>query len=180
MWDVLRAMGLFVLAGVAEIGGGWLMWRVAAGREAGLVWGGRHGARPSSFCYGVIPHCQTALRSGFTRYTADSSSCWPSSGAGCSTATSPRSQRRDRCGDGISRRLLLIMYWPLAFRWNRRPIRFRRVAFLRMPTLGRPASLPPLPRRRTDANAKSEPDSARRGTRTPASLHPSSRTPSAT
>jgi small multidrug resistance family-3 protein len=55
MLDVLRALGLFVLAGLAEIGGGWLVWqwlRAGRGPLLGLVGGA------VLVLYGVIPTWQ--------------------------------------------------------------------------------------------------------------------------
>jgi len=52
---IVRSLGLFVLAGLCEIGGGWLMWKaLREGRP--LVWGLLGGA--VLVLYGVIPTLQ--------------------------------------------------------------------------------------------------------------------------
>jgi small multidrug resistance family-3 protein len=53
--DVVRAVGLFALAGVAEIGGGYLMWRWL--RADAAIWVGVVGAMVIVL-YGVIPTLQ--------------------------------------------------------------------------------------------------------------------------
>jgi small multidrug resistance family-3 protein len=53
--NTLRAIGLFVAAGLAEIGGGYLVWRWL--REGAPVWVGAIGAIVL-VCYGVIPTLQ--------------------------------------------------------------------------------------------------------------------------
>ena len=71
--EVARALGLFGLAGLAEIGGGWLVWRWlrdGAGWVLGLV-----GALVL-VAYGVIPTLRRETRSGgSTPPTAGCSSC---------------------------------------------------------------------------------------------------------
>jgi small multidrug resistance family-3 protein len=52
----IRSMILFVLAGLAEIGGGWLVWQWL--REHKSVWWGVLGG-VILFAYGVIPTWQT-------------------------------------------------------------------------------------------------------------------------
>jgi small multidrug resistance family-3 protein len=53
--DVLRSVVLFVVAGVCEIGGGYLVWQwLRNGR--GLLWGGLGAV--VLFLYGVIPTLQ--------------------------------------------------------------------------------------------------------------------------
>jgi small multidrug resistance family-3 protein len=52
---VVRAMVLFILAGLAEIGGGWLVWQWL--REGKGVWLGMAGGAVL-FAYGVIPTLQ--------------------------------------------------------------------------------------------------------------------------
>jgi hypothetical protein len=54
--DILRAMLLFILAGLAEIGGGWLVWQWLR-TGWGLSWGLLGGA--VLFLYGVLPTLQT-------------------------------------------------------------------------------------------------------------------------
>ncbi len=53
--NTLRAIGLFVAAGLAEIGGGYLIWRWL--REGAPIWVGVAGAIVL-VCYGVIPTLQ--------------------------------------------------------------------------------------------------------------------------
>jgi small multidrug resistance family-3 protein len=53
--QILRAIGLFFAAGVAEIGGGYLVWRWL--REGGGWWLGLIGAAVL-VAYGVIPTVQ--------------------------------------------------------------------------------------------------------------------------
>ena len=58
---VLRSLALFVLAGLAEIGGGWLVWqwlREGRGLAVGLMGGA------VLFLYGVIPTFQTEAAFG--------------------------------------------------------------------------------------------------------------------
>jgi small multidrug resistance family-3 protein len=52
---ILRALALFILAGLAEIGGGWLVWQWL--REGRAVWLGVIGG-VVLFTYGVIPTLQ--------------------------------------------------------------------------------------------------------------------------
>lgn len=55
MWPYLRTILLFILAGLAEIGGGWLVWqwlRNGKGLQLGLLGGA------VLFTYGVIPTLQ--------------------------------------------------------------------------------------------------------------------------
>lgn len=55
MADIFRALLLFILAGLAEIGGGWLVWQwLRAGKG---LWVGIAGAAVL-FAYGVIPTLQ--------------------------------------------------------------------------------------------------------------------------
>jgi small multidrug resistance family-3 protein len=63
--SVTRAIVLFVLAGLAEIGGGYLMWRWL--REGAAVWVGLVGALVI-VSYGVIPTWQQGA--GFGRVYA--------------------------------------------------------------------------------------------------------------
>ena len=61
MMIVVRSLALFVLAGLAEIGGGWLVWqwlREGRGLAVGLVGGA------VLFLYGVIPTFQTEAAFG--------------------------------------------------------------------------------------------------------------------
>ncbi|MGH9224081.1 MAG: YnfA family protein [Acidimicrobiales bacterium] len=53
--EVARSVGLFALAGLAEIGGGYLVWRWL--RHDAAVWVGVAGAL-ALFAYGVIPTLQ--------------------------------------------------------------------------------------------------------------------------
>jgi small multidrug resistance family-3 protein len=62
--EILRAIGLFILAGLAEIGGGYLVWRWL--REGAPWWAGVIGA-VVLIGYGVIP---TLQRSDFGRVYA--------------------------------------------------------------------------------------------------------------
>jgi small multidrug resistance family-3 protein len=55
MTEILRALLLFVLAGVAEIGGGWLVWQWL--REGKGLWPGVLGGMVL-FAYGVLPTLQ--------------------------------------------------------------------------------------------------------------------------
>ncbi len=65
---VARAVGLFLLAGVAEIGGGYLVWRWL--REGAPLWSGLLGALVL-VAYGVIPTLQSdAGGAGFGRVYA--------------------------------------------------------------------------------------------------------------
>lgn len=54
--DILRTVLLFVLAGLAEIGGGWLVWQWLR-TNWGFHWGLLGGA--ILFLYGVLPTLQT-------------------------------------------------------------------------------------------------------------------------
>lgn len=55
MVEIVRSLVLFVIAGLAEIGGGWLVWQwLREGRS--LAWGVVGGA--VLFLYGVIPTLQ--------------------------------------------------------------------------------------------------------------------------
>ena len=54
--DILRAILLFILAGLAEIAGGWLVWQWLR-TGWGLSWGLLGGA--VLFLYGVLPTLQT-------------------------------------------------------------------------------------------------------------------------
>lgn len=57
MLSVLRSVSLFVIAGVCEIGGGWLVWQwLREGRPS--WWGGIGGL--VLILYGIIPTLQTA------------------------------------------------------------------------------------------------------------------------
>jgi len=61
MLIVARSLALFVLAGLAEIGGGWLVWqwlREGRGLAVGLMGGA------ILFLYGVIPTFQTEAAFG--------------------------------------------------------------------------------------------------------------------
>ena len=54
-WDVARTIALYVVAGLAEIGGGWAIWQwLRAGK--GLVWGIAGGL--VLVLYGIIPTLQ--------------------------------------------------------------------------------------------------------------------------
>jgi small multidrug resistance family-3 protein len=53
--DYLRTLGLFVVAGLAEIGGGWLVWKWL--RDGKSLWIGLLGGA-ILFAYGVIPTLQ--------------------------------------------------------------------------------------------------------------------------
>ncbi len=56
MLEVARTLGLFVLAGLCEIGGGYLVWQwLRSGRE---VWFGLFGAGVLVL-YGIVPTLQT-------------------------------------------------------------------------------------------------------------------------
>lgn len=55
--DTARSLGLFALAGLAEIGGGYLVWRWV--RDDAAVWVGLAGAA-TLVLYGVIPTLQKA------------------------------------------------------------------------------------------------------------------------
>jgi small multidrug resistance family-3 protein len=55
MLDILRTILLFILAGLAEIGGGWLVWQWLR-TGWGLSWGLAGGA--ILFLYGVLPTLQ--------------------------------------------------------------------------------------------------------------------------
>ncbi len=55
--EVVRAVGLFTLAGLAEIGGGWLVWRWL--RDGRPWWWGLLGAL-ALVSYGVIPTLQAS------------------------------------------------------------------------------------------------------------------------
>jgi small multidrug resistance family-3 protein len=61
----LRSLGLFLLAGIAEIGGGYLIWRWL--REGASAWVGGIGA-VVLIAYGVIPTLQRGA--GFGRVYA--------------------------------------------------------------------------------------------------------------
>jgi small multidrug resistance family-3 protein len=55
MFEVVRSIALFVAAGLAEIGGGWLVWQWL--REGKAWWWGALGGAVL-FAYGVIPTLQ--------------------------------------------------------------------------------------------------------------------------
>ena len=57
MPNLFRSIGLFVLAGLCEIGGGWLMWKWV--REGRPSWWGFLGALVLIF-YGIIPTLQVS------------------------------------------------------------------------------------------------------------------------
>jgi small multidrug resistance family-3 protein len=59
--EISRAVALFALAGLAEIGGGYLMWRWL--REGAVLWMGLIGALVL-VSYGVIPTLQHEERFG--------------------------------------------------------------------------------------------------------------------
>jgi len=59
--DVLRAIALFAVAGLAEIGGGYLVWRWL--RNGAALWVGLLGA-VVLILYGVIPTLQNEERFG--------------------------------------------------------------------------------------------------------------------
>ena len=61
MVEVLRSLFLFVLAGLAEIGGGWLMWQWL--REGKAVWVGVAGGL-ILVLYGVLPTLQREAEFG--------------------------------------------------------------------------------------------------------------------
>jgi small multidrug resistance family-3 protein len=54
---VLRSVGLFVLAGLCEIGGGWLVWKWL--REGRPGWWGLAGG-VALILYGIVPTLQTS------------------------------------------------------------------------------------------------------------------------
>jgi small multidrug resistance family-3 protein len=54
--DIFRAMALFILAGLAEIGGGWLVWQWL--RNGWGLWAGVMGGI-ILFLYGVLPTLQS-------------------------------------------------------------------------------------------------------------------------
>ena len=56
LW-VLRSLGLFLIAGVCEIGGGWLVWKWL--RDAKPSWWGLLGGL-ILILYGIIPTLQTS------------------------------------------------------------------------------------------------------------------------
>lgn len=61
MLEILRSLFLFVVAGLAEIGGGWLVWQwLREGRS--LAWGLVGGV--VLFFYGVIPTLQSEAAFG--------------------------------------------------------------------------------------------------------------------
>ena len=56
-FEVLRSVGLFVLAGLCEIGGGWLVWQWLRGGKL-ITWG--LGGAVVLILYGIIPTFQSA------------------------------------------------------------------------------------------------------------------------
>jgi small multidrug resistance family-3 protein len=54
---VLKSLALFVIAGICEIGGGWLIWKWL--RDDKPRWWGLAGA-VVLICYGIIPTLQTS------------------------------------------------------------------------------------------------------------------------
>ncbi len=81
-----RSIALFVAAGLAEVGGGYLVWRWL--REGRSVFVGLLGG-VLLLLYGVIPTGQSASFGRTYARTADSSSCSRCCGAGGSTAGVP-------------------------------------------------------------------------------------------
>ena len=77
---VVRAIALFVLAGVCEIGGGWLMWKWQRDHWHGR-WGGL--GVVMLILYGIIPTFQA---SHFGRRLSDRPLLAPSASAGAPTA----------------------------------------------------------------------------------------------
>ena len=61
MLEIVRALGLFALAGLAEIGGGWLVWQWL--RE-GRPWPWGMVGALVLVSYGVIPTFQASLHFG--------------------------------------------------------------------------------------------------------------------
>ena len=61
MAEIVRALSIFFLAGLAEIGGGWLVWQwLRAGQSA---WYGASGALVL-FLYGILPTLQREAEFG--------------------------------------------------------------------------------------------------------------------
>ncbi len=59
--SIIRSLFLFILAGLAEIGGGWLVWQWL--REGKALWWGLVGG-VILFAYGVIPTWQSEAAFG--------------------------------------------------------------------------------------------------------------------
>jgi drug/metabolite transporter superfamily protein YnfA len=80
MLEVLRSLFLFLLAGLAEIGGGWLIWQwLREGR--GILLGVLGGIVLA--CTVSFPHCKVNLPlAACMQPTAASSSCYPFFGDG--------------------------------------------------------------------------------------------------
>lgn len=77
---MITAILLFIIAGLAEIGGGYLVWLWL--RESRPFWYGLVGA-VILVGYGIIPTLQKFLPSEeYTQHMAECSSCWLCCGAG--------------------------------------------------------------------------------------------------
>ena len=105
---VARSVGLFVLAGLCEIGGGWLMWKTL--REARPpLWGIAGGA--VLILYGVIPTLQPSAfgrtYAAYGGFFIALSLLWGWAFDGT------RPDRADVCGAAIALAgVCLMYYWP--------------------------------------------------------------------
>ncbi len=79
---MLQSLVFFMLAGLAEIGGGYLIWLWL--REGRAWWFGLIGALVAVL-YGVIPDCSrpSSISVAFMPRMAGCSSCFPCSGVEC-------------------------------------------------------------------------------------------------
>ncbi len=84
--QIAKSLFYFFLAGLCEIGGGYLVWLWL--RENRSAWVALAGA-VVLVLYGVIPHCSRRILAASTPLTVAFSSSWPFSGDGRSTGPYP-------------------------------------------------------------------------------------------
>ena len=77
--QIIQSLIFFILAGLCEIGGGYLVWLWL--REDKSAWLGVLGGAVLVL-YGIIPTLQPLISAGYTRHTGEFLSCSPSSGVG--------------------------------------------------------------------------------------------------
>lgn len=83
MLPISQSVGLFVLAGLCEIGGGYLVWRWGRNGAHWVI--GLFGA-VTLILYGIVPTYQPGTSDASTRPTGGGSLCWQFCGAGESIA----------------------------------------------------------------------------------------------
>lgn len=111
MAEISKSFFYFILAGLCEIGGGYLVWlwlREDKGRLYFIA------GSAILIVYGIVPPCNLPVSDGPMRRTAVSSSSFPYSGDGKSIRPTP--DRFDLIGliGGLTSLVgvLIIMYWP--------------------------------------------------------------------